>query len=224
MFAAATVVLLRDTAAGVECLMLRKTQGQAFGGLWVFPGGKVETVDGTGLDGARQAAVREAAEETGLRLDAAELVPFAHWEPPPQAPRRYNTWFFVAALPDGATEVVIDGGEIGDHVWTTPESALAAQVNGEVELLPPTWVSLRGLTGHPDVASALKSVAAQPIAHFSTRIVSLGEGVLVSLWEPDASYPATLEADPGPLDTPGSRHRLYMDPAGWRYERSDADA
>lgn len=221
MFDAATVVLLRDTEAGVECLMLRKTRGQAFGGLWVFPGGKVETVDGTGLDGARQAAVREAEEETGLLLDAGALVPFAHWEPPPEAPRRYNTWFFVAALPDGATEVVIDGGEIGDHVWTTPEAALEAQVKGEIELLPPTWVSLRSLTGHPDVDSALKAVAERPIERFATRIVSAGQGVLVSLWEPDAAYPASITAQPGPLDTPGRRHRLSMDPAGWRYERWD---
>jgi len=220
---AATVVLLRDTDAGVECLMLRKTQGQAFGGVWVFPGGKVETADGTGLDGARQAAVREAMEETGLALDAAALIPFAYWEPPPQAPRRYRTWFFVAGLPDGAKEVVVDGGEIGDHVWTTPEAALAAQGQDEVELMPPTWVSLHGMAGHPDVATALKVIADRPTGHFSTRIVSAGGGVLVSLWAPDAAYPDPPTEDPGPLDTPGSRHRLYMDPDGWRYERWDAE-
>ena len=222
MFDAATVVLLRDTPAGLECLMLRKNKGQAFGGVWVFPGGKVEAVDGTGLDGARKAAVREAEEETGLLLDGDALVPFAHWEPPPEAPRRYNTWFFVAALPGDATEVVIDGGEIGDHVWTAPEAALESQVKGEIELMPPTWVSLWSLTGHADVDSALKAVAARPIEHFSTRIVSAGKGVLVSMWEPDAAYPASVTDQPGPLDTPGARHRLTMDPAGWRYERKDA--
>jgi len=217
---AATVVLLRDTGAGPECLMLRKTQGQAFGGLWVFPGGKLEPGDGLGMEGARQAAVREAEDETVLRLDAAELVPFAHWEPPPEAPRRYNTWFFVAALPAGSAEVIIDGGEIGDHVWTTPEAALEAQAKGEVDLLPPTWVSLHGLIGHADVAAALDDVAERPIAMYATRIVNLGGGVLVSLWAPDAAYPTSVETQPGPLDTPGARHRLTMDPAGWRYERT----
>jgi 8-oxo-dGTP pyrophosphatase MutT (NUDIX family) len=225
VFEAATVVLLRDTDAGPECLMLRKTQGQAFGGLWVFPGGKLEPGDGLGMDGARRAAVREAEEETGLHLDPAALVPFAHWEPPPEAPRRYNTWFFVAALPDGASEVVIDGGEIGDHVWTTPEEALAGQAKGEIELLPPTWVSLHGLIGHADVASALADAADRPIGMYATRIVTLDGGVLVSLWAPDAAYPLTGEDKPGALDLPGVRHRLTMDPAGWRYERTaDADA
>src|SRR5690606_27496891 len=100
----ATVVLLRDTAVGPECLMLRKNSGQSFGGVWVFPGGRVEPGDGDGIEGSRRAAVREAAEETGLVLDPAHLVPLAHWLPPPEAPKRFATWFFVAALPDGASD------------------------------------------------------------------------------------------------------------------------
>ena len=213
MFEAATVVLLRDTTAGVECLMLRKTQGQSFGGLWVFPGGRLEPEDGVGLDGARNAAVREADEETKLLLDAGELVPYSHWEPPPEAPRRYNTWFFVAALPDGASEVIVDGGEIGDHVWTAPGAAL------EIELLPPTWISLHGLAGHADVATAVAATAEEPVVHYSTRMLKEEAGVLVAVWSPDAAYPVPATARPGPLDTPGNRNRLYMDPAGWRYER-----
>lgn len=222
-YEAATVVLLRDGEgdAGVECLMLRKNHGQSFGGVWVFPGGRVEDVDGTGYDGARVAAVREAEEETGLLIDAAALVPLAHWQPPPQAPKRFNTWFFVAPMPAGRHEVVVDGKEIGDHVWTTPDAAMASQARGEVELLPPTWVSLHDLAGHTSAGEAVAAVAAGRVEHYLTHIVNQGEGVLVSLWAPDAAYP---NDDPeggqaGSLDTPGPRHRLYMDPAGWRFER-----
>jgi 8-oxo-dGTP pyrophosphatase MutT (NUDIX family) len=210
---AATVVLVRDGDAGLECLMLRKTRGQAFGGMWVFPGGRVEDVDGTGLDGARSAAVREAEEETGLVIDAGDLVPFAHWNPPAQAPRRYATWFFLAPLPEGAAEVIVDGGEIGDHVWTTPSAALDRHRAGEIELLPPTWVSLRRIAGVADVAAAVADVAAEPVDHFTTRIAD-DAGVMVTLWEPDAAYRT------GDLAARGARHRLVMDPAGWRYERS----
>jgi 8-oxo-dGTP pyrophosphatase MutT (NUDIX family) len=211
---AATVVLVRDTDAGLECLMLRKTKGQAFGGLWVFPGGRVEEVDGTGFEGARVAAVREAEEETGLVLDAAALVPFAHWNPPAEAPRRYATWFFLAGLPRGAADVIVDGKEIGDHVWTTPAAALDRHRAGEVDLLPPTWVSLNRIVDLPDAATAVADVTAGRVDHFSTRIAD-ADGVMVTMWEPDAAY------ESGDLAAAGPRHRLVMDDAGWRYQRSD---
>jgi hypothetical protein len=142
----------------------------------------------------------------------------SHWEPPPEAPRRYNTWFFVAGLPEGASEVIVDGGEIGDHVWTRPEDALQAHAEEGVDLLPPTWVSLQALAGHPDVQSALAAVAARPPDRFATRMAKDEAGFLISVWAGDAAYPSSAGTPLGPLDTPGPRHRLYMDPAGWRYE------
>jgi len=222
---AATVVLLRDRPDGFECLMLRKTEAQAFGGLWVFPGGRVEERDGTGLEGARQAAVREAAEETGLPLVAEDLVPVAHWTPPPSAPRRYRTWFFVAAMPPGALEVVVDGGEIGDHVWVRPADALDQHRQGQIELLPPTWVTLRRLAPRASVAEALADAAASPVDRFVTDVRVDQDGTVVTVWDGDAAYSLTPSGQSGPgertdLDTPGPRHRLIMDPAGWRYERS----
>jgi 8-oxo-dGTP pyrophosphatase MutT (NUDIX family) len=209
---AATVVLVRDGAAGLECLMLRKTSGQAFGGLWVFAGGRVEPDDGTGLDGARQAAVREAEEETGLVVDAAALIPFAHWTPPAEAPRRYNTWFFLAPLPAGAAEVVVDGAEIGDHVWTTPAAAHARHQAREVDLLPPTWVTLDRLSPFADVASAMAALGADEVDFFTTRVAHV-DGTMVMLWAPDAGY------DSGDAAVVGARHRLVMDRGGWLYER-----
>jgi 8-oxo-dGTP pyrophosphatase MutT (NUDIX family) len=220
---AATVVLLRDVAAGeggdgVEVLMLRKTRGQAFGGMWVFPGGRVEEGDGdVDRDGeaivARNAAVREAAEETGVVLDAAALVPFAHWVPPADAPRRFSTWFFVAALPPGAADVVVDGGEIGDHVWTRPADALARHAAGEVELVPPTWVTLHGLAGVVSAAAGVEGAGAAEVAYYATHIGAIGDS-LCAVWEPDAGY------ESGDLDRPGPRHRLLMASGGWTYERS----
>src|SRR5690606_41284864 len=85
--AGAAGVPVRAAGHGVGCRMLRKTRGQAFGGAWVFRGGRVEDGGGTGLEGARRAAVREAREETGLVLDPDRLVAFAHWTPPREAPR-----------------------------------------------------------------------------------------------------------------------------------------
>ena len=220
--AAATVVLLRDASEaegdGVEVLMLRKNRGQAFGGMWVFPGGRVEDGDGdVERDGeatvARNAAVREAAEETGVALDATALVPFAHWVPPADAPRRFSTWFFVAALPPGAADVVVDGGEIGDHLWTRPADALARHAAGEVELVPPTWVTLHGLADLVSAAGGVERASAGEVAYYATHIGVVGED-LCAVWAPDAGY------ESGDLDQPGPRHRLLMTNGGWTYERS----
>ena len=110
--AAATVILVRPDAS---VLMLKRDSKLAFaGGLWVFPGGRVDPgdYDGSGsLEVAeRRAAVREAMEEAGLVIDPDALLRFSHWTPPPQAQKRFSTAFFVASAPDGA--VVIDDGEI----------------------------------------------------------------------------------------------------------------
>ena len=66
---AATVMLLRDTPQGIEVFMLRRTTAAAFaGGMYVFPGGKVDAADGDGDEGYVIAAIRECYEEAGVLL------------------------------------------------------------------------------------------------------------------------------------------------------------
>ncbi len=66
---AATVMLLRDSDAGVEVFMLRRTTRATFaGGMYVFPGGKVDEADGPGDPGYVIAAIRECFEEAGVLL------------------------------------------------------------------------------------------------------------------------------------------------------------
>ena len=66
---AATVMLLRDTPDGIEVFILRRTTAAAFaGGMYVFPGGRVEDADGEGDEGYIIAAIRECYEEAGVLL------------------------------------------------------------------------------------------------------------------------------------------------------------
>ena len=85
--------------------MLRKNSKLAFGGMWVFPGGRIDDADREGRrrhrDAARRAAVREAAEEADLVVDEPALAWISHWVPPGLAPRRFATWFFVAPRAGG---------------------------------------------------------------------------------------------------------------------------
>jgi 8-oxo-dGTP pyrophosphatase MutT (NUDIX family) len=215
---AATVILLRDAEAGVETLMLRRNSKIAFGGMWVFPGGRVEGSDHEGTDddvgAARRAAVREAQEESGLVLAAADLVAVSHWTPPPVTPKRFSTWFFVARAPEGA--VTIDDGEIHEHRWIAPTDALAQRDQGEIELAPPTWVTLHTVSQAEDVADALaRAASAEPLV-FVTQIAKTADG-LAALWAGDHAYESGENADAA-----GARHRLVMTDTVWRYERSDA--
>jgi 8-oxo-dGTP pyrophosphatase MutT (NUDIX family) len=210
------VVLVRDGSTGLEVLMLHRVSKVAFGGMWVFPGGRVDEDDReVGEDdaaSARRAAAREALEECGLAVDPADLVPFSHWVPPPVSPRRFSTHFFLARAAEG--EVVVDGGEIHEHEWLAAREVLERRDRGEVDLAPPTWVTLHDLADHPTVETALEAARRRdPIPHYETRWVTI-DGGAVAMWDGDGGYETS---DP---NQPGGRHRLWMLADGWRLERS----
>jgi len=223
---AATVILLREDASGIEAFLLRRTAELEFApGAYVFPGGSVDACDadpGVGWAGPGPAdfaalldvppdrarglvcaAVRETFEESGVLLagpSADELVrdstvlaadrrallagatsltellgrrglilrtdlltPWARWITPEASPRRFDTWFFAAALPPGQTATAAPEG-VGDHpdpgesesgTWLRPAAALQAARAGQITLLPPTAVTLGELAGHPGLAAIL---------------------------------------------------------------------
>jgi 8-oxo-dGTP pyrophosphatase MutT (NUDIX family) len=224
---AATTVLVRDGVDGLEVLMARRNSRLDFaGGAWVFPGGRVDPGDWDGkpvtdlrdprlLDAARRAAVREAAEETGAVVDAASLVLISHWTPPIQAPKRFATYFFLGPAPTQIADLQADGGEIHELGWLRPAAALAARNAGEIELVPPTYITLDHLLPFATAAEAIAHFAARRPEHFATSCARV-EGGMVAMYAGDAAY------DTDDVDTPGPRHRLWMLEAGWRYERTGA--
>lgn len=216
---AATVIPLRDGPSGLEVLMLRRNSRGAFGGMWVFPGGQVDPEDlpghpaaGDEIAAARQAAVREAMEEAGIELDPSTLVVLSFWMPPPEAPRRFATWFFVAPAAEAA-DVVVDQGEIHEHRWFSPDGAMDARQAGEIELAPPTFTTLWWLARHPDTQTVLREAGSRAPERFETHVATGRDGGIgATLWAGDAGY------EDGNLERPGPRRRLVMDPAGWRVE------
>lgn len=210
---AATVMLLRENKGRLETLLLLRNRSlKSFGGVWVFPGGRVDDDDGNAGDDeparARRTACREAKEETGLDIDPGSLVSLSHWIPPIQEKRRFSTRFFLAAAPNKPVE--IDQGEIHDFKWVCPKETIETMPNGDLRIMPPTYVSLFELSKFDTVEKALSGIAAMEDEYFQTKFAQY-KGGFITLWEPDAAY-ETMD-----FTLPGPRRRLLAKPDGWLY-------
>ena len=164
----ASVVLLRDgarpearAADGVEVYLMHRHDRMPFApSVAVFPGGGLDPVDTSALAAAADpvlaCALRETLEETTVRLAADALVPWARWVTPAAEPRRYDTTFYLAALP--ADQEARDvSGETVHAAWTSARQALEAREAGALVLMPPTWSILTELATAPDVATLLRA-------------------------------------------------------------------
>lgn len=182
---AATVVLARDSARGVEVLVLIRTPRARFlPGFAVFPGGVVDPGDealavslfGDAAQAARACALRELYEEAGIVLapDGARAAePDRRFEdlgvsaPPVDAMPEIAHWVapefletrfdarFFAAEAPGGVDPVPDGREITDARWERPDRVLDAAARGAAELMWPTLVTLRALATCRDVRDVL---------------------------------------------------------------------
>src|SRR5687767_13710009 len=81
---AATVLTLRGGGETLEVLLIKRNPAARFmGGAWVFPGGAVDTTEGSGDVANRAAAVRELEEEAAVVIeDPSQLVPWSRWITP----------------------------------------------------------------------------------------------------------------------------------------------
>jgi 8-oxo-dGTP pyrophosphatase MutT (NUDIX family) len=180
--------------------MQKRADRMTFAAQWVFPGGTVCAVDGdpaADLQAAvRRAALRETREEAGVDLAPAGsesgLVPWSRWITPSGRPRRYDAWFFAAALPEGAC-VAGDGAEAIASEWVAPEAALEARERGRMAMMPPTAVMLMDLAWsirrHGTVAALLAAESRREIVPILPRLVERPEGVF-TVYPWDAEYDA----------------------------------
>ncbi len=217
---AATVVLLRDSVAGIETLMLRKNKDIRFGGMWVFPGGRIDADDypenGDKTEAARRAAARETHEEAGIHTDPNDFIWFSHWTPPPIGQKRFTTWFFAARVPEHK-EIIIDGGEIHDHQWMKPREAIERHAARTLDFVPPTWVTLHYLAKYGSVDELLSVLASRPAKIYETHLGKTESGERVAIWHGDAGYEAW---DP---KVAGERHRITMAKTGFVFENTVED-
>src|SRR5947199_1076035 len=89
-----------------------------------------------------------------LLLALNELVPYAHWITPEGMPKRFDTWFFLAAAPPEQAGAH-DGKESTDSIWVSPREALEGGETGRFKLPFPTTRNLIKLGKQLSVKAAL---------------------------------------------------------------------
>lgn len=174
---AASVILLRDGRAGLETYLLHRHARMAFApSMVVFPGGRVDPADSTGArDPLRRCALRETSEETGVVLGEADLHPWAHWITPEIEPRRYDTSFFVAAMPTDQDASDISG-ETDRAEWSTAGDALAGERAGRIRMLPPTMSILIELADLSSVAEVINQATGRQIEPVLPQLIKTASG------------------------------------------------
>jgi len=179
---AATVIVLRGGGTSLEVLLVQRNPDARFmGGAWVFPGGAVDRDEGEGQRALRTAAIRELSEEAGIELaDPAQLVPFSRWITPAQVKIRFDTWFFLAELPDRASPTV-DGHEVVDHRWYEPGGALRAARDGELFLVFPTIKHLEQLSKFGSATDLIEHARGREVKPVEPRVLLSGETARVVL-------------------------------------------
>lgn len=226
---AATVVVLRESPRGPQVLLLeRPSHRGSFAGAWVFPGGYVDPEDrdipprhdGDALDplaaAALRAGVRETREETGLEVREAELAAFSVWTPPPTAPKRLRTWFFLATVDAPADgRITLSPDEHVDHVWLRPAEALERHGEGGISLVPPTWMTLRWLSRQATAAGAVEAARRKRPADFRSLRTLDEDGQPIVAWAGDEAY--DLDGLAGPA---GARNRVRLGSLPWIRERA----
>lgn len=217
---AATVILLRQHNNQPEVLMLHKNLEIDFGGLWVFPGGRIDEEDYAGSDdtniAARNAAVRETIEEAGIEIPSNDFIWFSHWTPPPREGRRYATWFFVTSTED-EHDIQIDGEEIQNHQWINPKAALEKHAKGEIDVVPPTWVTLYTLAQFDSVEETIGVLSQRDTRTYETHLGKNEDGIRITMWAGDSGY------EDWDAEKDAQTHRLVMSPDGFEFQHSAID-
>ena len=114
-------------------------------------------------------------ERFGLRPAVEDLTYVAHFITPSGAPRRYDTRFFVAAVPP-EQEAALRGGEASDDGWYSSQSLLAGSESGALLLMPPTRILSAELSRHRNVAGLRAELGSRPVPPILFRLRSALSG------------------------------------------------
>jgi 8-oxo-dGTP pyrophosphatase MutT (NUDIX family) len=179
-----------EMGRALVCAAVRETFEES-GVLLAGPSASEVVADTTGDDWEADRQALEAKElsftafleRRGLVLRSDLLGAWAAWCTPQFEPRRFRTWFFVAALPPGQRTRDVSS-ESSSVLWMSALGACDAVDAGELGMMPPTYVTCLEVGQYADPDVVLASATGRDLTMFTPEV------------EPDAtmSVPERLQA------------------------------
>ncbi|NEB91901.1 NUDIX hydrolase [Streptomyces bauhiniae] len=190
-------------AQAIVCAAVRETYEEA-GVLLAGAGPDTVVGDTSGDDWeadrlalvAHELSFAEFLDRRGLVLRSDLLGAWTRWITPEFESRRYDTWFFVAALPEGQRTRDLST-EADRTVWTRPAEAAAGYDKGELLMMPPTIATLRQLLPYGTAAEALAAAPDRDLTPVLARARLLDGRVELS-WPGHDEFTKHVPAAPGP--------------------------
>lgn len=158
-----------------------------------------------------RSTLTDLARREGIRYAADLLIPYSHWITPDTEPRRFDTRFFLARLPEQQF-AVHDRMELTESCWMTTGSALADHDAGRIALMPPTLKTIEELHAFSRVEPLFASARSKRIHTILPEAFQTADGVGVRLPH-DPEY--TLDAFKQP-PRPGETSRMVMQNRIWK--------
>jgi 8-oxo-dGTP pyrophosphatase MutT (NUDIX family) len=109
-----------------------------------------------------EASIVDLVEAEDLELATDMMVPYAHWITPTFAPKRFDTWFFLAEAPEDQI-ALHDGSESVDSVWIGANEAIDEATAGKRTLVHATLKNLELLAEEKTVAGALAAASGRKV-------------------------------------------------------------
>ncbi|MGW2831130.1 NUDIX hydrolase [Streptomyces sp. NPDC001286] len=188
------------TAQAIVCAAVRETYEEA-GVLLAGPTADSVVGDTTGEDWeadraalvARDFSFAEFLDRRGLVLRSDLLGAWARWITPEFESRRYDTFFFVAALPHGQ-RTRNASTEADRAVWIRPQDAAEGYDKGELLMMPPTIATLRRLAPFGSAADALAAAPGQDMTAVLAQ-ARLEDGRIVLTWPGHDEFTKRIPTD-----------------------------
>jgi 8-oxo-dGTP pyrophosphatase MutT (NUDIX family) len=129
---------------------------------------------------ARRRTLARVLADAGLVVRSELLRAWSRWVTPPGSPKRYDTAFFVALVPEGQ-EADAHTTEAVEATWWHPAEALEHWQRGDIQLMPPTFKTLQEIGEHVDSAAVLAAAEQRVVRPLTPRVRRDGERIVVVL-------------------------------------------